>query len=102
MRDTFVSRQEVTTVVVEAVEPERVELPGVVAAGDQAVRAAAVRVQTGCHDVTDFGRPFALDANQRWTQIEDQVEALVVQRTQTPRPSSTATAAILASASVPF
>ncbi len=77
-RDDFVGRQQVTPLVVGAVQTKRIELPACIAAIPEPLGASSARVETRGHDVTDSSRPFALHPKQAGSKIEDQVVPLVV------------------------
>jgi hypothetical protein len=81
-RDNLVSGQEVTPLVVGAVQPEGVELAAYVAAVPETLRAAPTCVEPRVDDVADPPRPLALHSQERRPEIQNEVLALVVEGTQ--------------------
>jgi hypothetical protein len=79
--DELGCRKRVAPIGVRAVERERVELAGLVPAIDETVTVPAARVQPTGHDIPHPVRPLALNSQQPRPQVQDQVIALVIERT---------------------
>src|SRR5690242_3238596 len=71
-------RKQVALLEFVAVGSNRVDLVRAVAADDEAVRAAAAALARNRHNLAPPSGPFALHAQQRGPQIEDQVVTLAV------------------------
>jgi hypothetical protein len=71
--------QQVTTIKLLAVRTYRIDLARFVTAMDEAVPPAAATPGSNHHNATLLDCPLALDSEQPWPKIEDQVVPLVVE-----------------------